>query len=371
MTALVIIGVWLSLAAAGSDTSTAADASTAATGCEAAEAMVHAGEAAEARKLYVAALEQNPTSACAEQGLAKLNAPQSTSFKQRVEDILNWLPDIAGMLGVVAIVAILALAIAGRVVKAPRFWMRFFRTRLIMESLDDQAVGEMKIGATMTARIRERLQSFREETESNGGVSYSLDFDSGDQRVAEIVSGDDQLGATLDKLGETSSQLKLVAAMINLLIMMLPIKRLKFSGVVEPNTSTAARTTLSLQDGSRLAATATLAGPKLEGEPKADDYLTLCEAAAVWVQYAVASQSSERVDANDAESYALVREGLVLCRSGNTVQGMDRYERAFVLNPRNWAARANLAITKAREFGAYVEAAAILDDAIAGLQGTR
>lgn len=301
-----------------------------------------------------------------------MNAPKSTSFKEHVEDVLNWLPDIAGMLGVVAILLIPVLAVVGifldrRSAPLPRWWTRVFRTRLTLEDLNDQALGDMKIGATMTARIRERLQSFRREATSEDDFDYDLDFDSGNQEVADIVSGDDQLSAALSKLGASSSQLGLITGVINLCLIVLPIKRLKLSGVLEPNVGTLAATTLMLQSGARLADSATLAGPELGKAPNADDYLRLCDSAAVWVQYAVASQTSDRVKADDAESYALVREGLALYRSGELDEGMRRYEKAFGLDPRNWAARANLAIAKMRRFGAYVEAAGILIDALGEL----
>ena len=79
-----MIGLFLAIA-----TPTWADGTTTTAGnaCATADAYLQAGETEQARKAYDAVIKANPSEACAQAGLAKINAPQPDSMT--FSDVLN------------------------------------------------------------------------------------------------------------------------------------------------------------------------------------------------------------------------------------------------------------------------------------------
>jgi hypothetical protein len=100
--------------------------------------------------------------------------------------------------------------------------------------------------------------------------------------------------------------------------------------------------TIALRRGSRLSATATVRSKRVEESLTNGDYLSLCSPAAVWAQYAIARELHQKVAAEDAESYSLVRDGLDAMDAGNLVSAIKLFDQAIAIQPRNWPAHVNL-----------------------------
>jgi tetratricopeptide (TPR) repeat protein len=428
--------VLASLAAVFANGAWAAGAKDAADPCAAPDVLAAAGESATARALYIKKLEAQPRLACAATGLGAIDArakqSQTTSSKEEAralcgrasvhrkahrrsdaidsykaalekeptadscgsvglremsagwlsrtsESVANALPSILIGLGLLLLAGLLVLMTGyikwvGGLFR--RIWgIRYIlRGRLSLADCDDSALGgEMKVGKALTAAIRERLQRFREEAVDPNGIAYDLDFGTGSEDLADIVSDSGQLSSALAKLGEASEHTKLIAAVVGGVIAALPIKRLAVSGVLGPAVVTAqaanprfsAAANLFIERGSKLVAALSLNGRVLEAQPAASDYVELCGPAAVWVQYEVARELSDtEVQYPAADSYALVREGLDYHYAGHDDQAEEAFENALQLDRRNWTAHVNLALTKARGALNYTQAVSILRRAL-------
>jgi tetratricopeptide (TPR) repeat protein len=345
--------------------------------CDRASAYRHAHRDADAVDAYKAALEKEPAKkGCAAQGL---NATSPKWSSRAVEWIGNALPAILVGLGVILLIGLLLL-MAGYVKAIGQLFnlipgVRYImRGRLSLADCDDSGLGaELKVGKVVTAGIRERLQSFRDEATDPSGIGYMLDFATGDEALADIVSDSDQASSALDKLGEASEHTKAIAAIIGALIAALPIKRLAIAGVLEPAATSEQATgerfspaaKLFMERGAKLVAATSLTGRVLAQEPAAGDYVQLAGPAAVWVQYEVSRElSGIELQPGAADSYALVREGLDYHLAARYGEAEEAFERALDRYPRNWAAYVNLAMTKARGTADYVEASLILREAL-------
>jgi tetratricopeptide (TPR) repeat protein len=301
---------------------------------------------------YKAALAKNPKAPCAIAGVPKESGPGW--FFQGLDGISNEAPH-ALVFAAIVIVGLIVLLLPTR---APSLRRRLARRRglgwllsprLTLAPVDDAALGDNKVGTAISARIKERLQRFRDEARSHEESGYELDFGTGDEEFADLVSDNAGLQNALGKVGDLSEHTKIAAALLQLLYATLPIHRLTISSVLDPPAASGASATLSLEDGSRLAAAVTLSGPALPRPAAAPDYLRLSDPAATWVQHEVANRLRGReAEPDEALSYALVREGLDRHLAHDDAQAAVSYEEALVLYPKNWAAIVNLAATKAR-----------------------
>jgi tetratricopeptide (TPR) repeat protein len=321
--------------------------------CDGGGAYVASHRQDDALAAFKAALEKNPHAKCATDGLDKVKP----WWLQRVSDsVTSALPELLVAIGLIllAFLVVLLAAYWKKVDRRLSRWPligRVLRPRLTLTALDDAALTS-KVGASMAARIKERLQRFRDvalgdasDPESPG---YDLEFDRADEEFADLVSGNSSLERSLDKLSGVSDQTKLVGGLASLLYTILPIKKLTVSGVLDSPESSAAAITLALEDNERQAAAVALSGPPLPGQPTATDYLRLADPAAVWIQYVVArAVARDRIDPDGAASYALVRKGLDLQLAGDVIQARLAYQQALDRNPRNWAGKVNLAILEA------------------------
>jgi tetratricopeptide (TPR) repeat protein len=321
---------------------------------------------------FRSALAKNPNAKCATDGVKKAKKTDPHRLASFIDGIFGWAPRLLEIAGFVALVffAILLFAYFGfvkRYLAELPIIGRILSPRLMLGPLDDEALSNSKVGAPMAARIKERLNHFRNEALAGEAPDYELDFGLAGERFAELVSGNaGGLQNALGKVSDVSTHTALVAALIDLLYAALPIHRLKLSGVLDPAVANEASVTLSLEDGSRLGAAATLKGRRLGGEPTARDYLDLSQPVAVWVQYEVARivSGDKVVEPGEAESYVLVREGIDRHLEGKEDEARTAFERALALHPQNWAALVNLAATEARLADDPDRAIAILADAL-------
>jgi hypothetical protein len=320
----------------------------------------------QARSLYTAAQDLDPSAECASTGLDELD--DEGSFGESLDGVLDKLEgigtDLLRILGVLLVLAILAsfgLRWADGVYRwliRARFFSWLMGPRLSLVDVDATATNHDKIGAPFTARLQERLQRLRWEASGGSTASgaeradiHDLDLDAGtgDEEFVEIVTGDAGLQNSLDKVSELGSQGKVVAALINLLSYLLPTRRLKVSGVLDPADRAGTAITVSLQESSRLRAASVIRSAPLAADPTEADYLTLADPTAAWIQYAVAEAvRSKRVDPTAADSHAHLRRGLELQLAGLAGAARDAYRDAIEKNDKNWAARANMSVVAAR-----------------------
>jgi tetratricopeptide (TPR) repeat protein len=321
---------------------------------------------------FKSALEKNPEADCATAGLEDVRP----SLLDRISAAL---PDVLWAVGLIVLLVFVVL-LTGYFNPMYRFLStvpvlrHLLRPRLSLQTLDDSALG-FKVGAPLTARIKERLRRFRAEalgaeTPGTVGTDYDLDFGGVDEEFADLVSGSSSLQNSLGKLSGLSEHTKLVGGLVDLVYALLPIKRLSISGVCDPAAASGASASLTLERDARLLAAVTLTGPPLPKAPTAPDYLALADPAAVWAQYVVArSLTRDDVRPEEAESYALLREGLGYQLAGDDIQARIAYREAIELNAQNWAARVNLAVTEARLAKRFETAVQIIQEAIDEMRG--
>jgi tetratricopeptide (TPR) repeat protein len=327
----------------------------------------------DALSAFESALAKNPKAECARAGVEEATPGE---FSRDLTLVSDAIPEALVILGILLVLLFLVLLLG--------YWEptrhiparlpiagRILSPRLTLEPLNDEALGDNRVGLAIVTRIKERLQRFRQEALGTEVADYDLDLGSADEEFAEMVSSDAGLENALGKVRDLSQHTMVVAALVDLLYAMLPIRRLKISGVLDPPAPSGAAATLGLESGARLCAAVKLTGPQLGADPTPSDYLRLADPAAVWTQYAVArALGGKHVDPDAAESYALVREGLDRHIEGNEPLARIAYEQALALNPRNWAALVNLAVTEARLAKDYVLAIDILTDALAEMERT-
>lgn len=302
------------------------------------------GRGEDAQKAYDAALEKDSGAYCAVKGVSR-------SWPSKAADwIVDALPRILLLLGALMLAGFLLL-LFGYWRPMARFYLwlwpvrHLMRPRVSLSGIDDSCLGDKKVGVAMVGRIREQLQRFRDEAnEVERGVGYKLDVGSSEQVLADDVARDGHLRSAINKLGEASDQTALIAAVLNVLFAALPIKRLSVAGVIEPAQGTVPSATLTLNSGSRLAGSVVLEDTSCPAEPKAGDYMRLCDSAAVWVQYQVARELRHgRSDPHEAESYAYMQSGLELLKADRTYEAIAAFDAAIELQPDNWAAHTSLA----------------------------
>jgi tetratricopeptide (TPR) repeat protein len=308
------------------------------------------GRRDDAEKAFESALEKNPNANCASTGL-------QNSRRHWVVRTIAWttaaVPNVLIALGLLAALIFLGLML-GYVRRLYPYVLRIpiagriVNPRVSLSPLDDKAT-KLDVGPALAARIKERLQRFKEEALRGGEPDYELDVGTPGDDFTDLVSESVGLENALKRVRELSDQTKIVGAVLDLLYAALPIRRLTVTGVLEPPARSGVVATLSLDSNGRVAAASSFAGPPLKRNPTAEDFLGLAQTCAVWMQYEVARELTRRkIEPDEAESYALVREGLDRQLAGQDAAARSAYEAALALNPRNWPAFVNLTVLEAR-----------------------
>jgi tetratricopeptide (TPR) repeat protein len=338
--------------------------------CAVGSALAAAHRDDDAIAAYKAALAKVPAAHCAAAGLQREARPWAGRVLDRIADAV---PAVLEALALVVIAVFLVLMLgyfrfaSAALARLPLIG-RLLSPRLTLDAFDDAAAGTTKVGVPMAARIRERLGRFRDEALHEDPSADELDFGTAGEEFADLVSGDSGLRNALDKARDLSAQTKVVAALLDVLYALLPIRRLSVTGVLDPPDRNGASLTLALQSGGRLETAASIAGPALSADPTATDYLRLADPAAVWIQFEVARVLTRGVvSPNAAESYALVREGLDRHLGGDLDEARLAYEQALDLDPRNWAAAVNLTVALGRA-GRYAAAVGVARQQLARMR---
>jgi tetratricopeptide (TPR) repeat protein len=384
--------------------------------CALGDALKEAGEAKGAKKAYVEVMEQNSSSACAAAGLKELNAPPKEDpkvdqcavgdayrsvdrdddaiaaykkaleedpksdcakqgleaagpnwFTRDIEAVTGSIPTVLVAIGLLLLLGYLVLALCRwrdfkqflvRLGPVGRWVKRLLRPRLTFTDFADGAV-EGSPGGPLTARVKERLGRMRDEALARA-PEYDLDFGTPREDFADQVAENKTLKTALDSAGEVSEQTKMITALIGMFSVALPIRRFAVSGSLEPPAKSGAALTLMIGEEGRSEASTRLQGPADEKEdPKAKDYMTLADPAAVWIQYEIAcSLNGDDWSPTKAESQAVLREGLDLCRRENLEAARKAFEKAISLDHTNWGAYVSLAVAEARIGGNYAKSVA-------------
>jgi tetratricopeptide (TPR) repeat protein len=248
---------------------------------------------------------------------------------------------------------------------------RILGPRLNLAALDDQS--DKKVGPTLDAHIKENLVRAREDVDRANAPEYELDSGRPRDDFIVLVGGDTGLKSALDKASEATEKTKLIAAIVNVIYAVLPIRRVDVAGVVDLPGGDAASATLNLSRNGTLAASASVNAPAVPAgtELGVPDFLKLADPAAVWVQYEVLRAlkgGGDPLPAHGAESYVYVRQGLERQFAGDQRRADELYETAVKLAPDNWAARLNQAMTEARQAGNLPAAVAMLARAFDGIK---
>lgn len=328
---------------------------------------------------FKSALAKDPAARCATAGISGAGPDGFARALRWISAAVPHIPTVLAGLGMLIVAGFVILAglgivsLRGKHLRLELLWglRTLLRPRVTLGAIDDEGVqwGEgtkWKVGASMTAQIKERLQRFREEALSQDSPDGDLDCGSTDEVIADLVSSHTNLKGALDKVGEISESTKIVAALVELLYTVLPIRRLSVSGVLNPPSRSGASVTLSMESDAQLAAATTLARPLENGKtPTCGDYMQLVDQAAVWVQFEVTRALTGReVALDEPESYARVRDGLDRHFERDAVHARAAFEEALSLNSSNWAAAIDLSVTEARLAEDYTRAIEILERAI-------
>ncbi len=313
-----------------------------------------------ALKTFEAGVAKGPKAECVTTGLS---AATSTVAARTIDTSVTVLED-AGEVAGILLAALFLLLLLGH---SKRVWRKLVRIpiirgllgpRLSLDPLLDAAAGDNpKIGESLAARMRERLQRYQAEALEPTDDDTNDDIYRADprERFAQVVSGSSTLQNALGQVRDVGEHGAFISALLNLLYAMLPIRRLSVTGVLDPPAA-GSGATLSFQVGSKLAAATALKPPPpaaAEVPPAPDPvgdlakYFTLVEPGAVWVQYEVARNiSGIPPSPNEAESYVLLRSGLDV-KATNPVAAKQFFEQAISLNECNWAAYVNLSTVTA------------------------
>jgi tetratricopeptide (TPR) repeat protein len=336
--------------------------------CAQGRAEARLGHDSEARKAYESALAKSPNVSCAKTGLSRLDR---LSFTEVIDGVPMWAPRILAAIGLL-LVGFFLLLLAGYIPPVGRWLLKvpvarsILGPRLSLSALDDSSHTDDKIGASIAARIKEQLQRFRDEAFASELDDYDVDHDSGNEDFFDIVTGNGAVKDAISSARDISDQTKTVAAFLDLLYGLLPIRKITVDGVLEAADGSEACMTLTLQDGAQQQGAVTLTAPtKGKGAPKSSDYARLAKPAAVWVNYEVTRliRGDRTAPPEGAASYALLREGVDRENDNQDAEAEQAYVEAILLNRANWAARANLAILRARRLGQPGDAIATVRDA--------
>ena len=352
--------------------------------CDQGEILQAADRDDDALTAYKSALEKDPSASCAKAGLEDLEPDGVNGW---VEDTKETLADIGAAAAILAgalLVVLVVMSIFVRLFDRFYRWLTKFRPiayligpRLTLSAVDSTASGDDKVGAPFTARVQEALQRFRADAagvanDPSQGVDvhdYDLDVGTGTEHFANLVSGESGLQNSLDKVSEIGPQTKVITALVDLLSRVLPIRRLKIAGVMDPPDPKGASIVVSLEKDSRLQAAGVITGPELTADPTAIDYLRLAEPTAVWIQYEVARAiTGERQEPGAPDSYSRLREGVAHQIAGQLELARDSYREAIEFDRTNWAAHVNLSVVEAR-LGNFQGSMDVAVDALAEMTG--
>jgi tetratricopeptide (TPR) repeat protein len=322
--------------------------------CAVASAIKETGETSEARTAYLEFLKAKPSSDCAKTGVT------DTSDSSLWEDLATTSADVVKAVGFAALVigglAALLLILVNVQARIPGLRSlppaRGIRQPTVsVDSLDDSGLKDIKLGVGTSALLRTRIER------GSGGQGLKL------------VSGEQTTEQTwIDRVAGIGDQAKLAAAVVSALAALLPRRRVKVAGELQPAGSSGPGITLALHRRLAIKGTAALWAVEF-GLPTTDQDLVettrrLVVPAAAWISHSVTTETDgETIGAQDPMSWALFKTGVEWHRDGDLLRARGLYEEAKTRDARNYGARANLALIEAG-LGNYAIAIPLLQEAL-------
>jgi tetratricopeptide (TPR) repeat protein len=347
-----------------------ADVRTAQNGCAEGdvERKLHRHDDAEAA--YKAALDKSPGLPCARDGLNDLG---STGFGRFVSAVVDNIPIALEVLGLFIVLGLLALLparsarVRRRYLKIP-FVRRLISRQLSFAAFDESALGDKKWGNLVVARMQHAITRMRADALSSNNLQ-GLDIGRADDDFFNITSGGGDLKKALDSASQVNDHTKTVGAILDALYALLPAQRFQVGGVLSTPEGEAGAT-LNLQLNGQVQATTAITQVRKDpsGDVTSADFERLAGPSAVWLQFHLARASHPGiVTPAEAQSYALNRQGQDFQLAGEFAKAAEAYKRARELEPKNWAARLNLAVVLTR-LGQHAAAQWVMVEAIADMQ---
>ncbi len=326
--------------------------------CATAEALQGGGDDAEAKKAYIEALKAMPASDCGAEGVEETTDPTIW------EDFETVSSDAVAAIGFgVLVVAALATAFLffahtlGRVPPFESRWpMACIRRRTVsLEPLDDTGLKDQKLGIGVTALIREQVEP------SVAG------------NALKVVSGTATTEETwIDRVSEIGDQGKIAAAVIGLLVSLLPRQHVKVTGQIQPAAEpTGPGIGLELHRKRESKGSAVFWASQFL-LPSGEDIGTvrrLTAPAAAWVSHKVTEETGGKpIGSADPTSWALFRAAVERQEEGDSEPARLLYLEALAYDPENYGALVNLGLLEAAA-GEYGTAIELLENALAILGG--
>ncbi len=329
--------------------------------CAVAKALMRNGEKAEANNAYLESLEVKPAKDCAGAGA---DASSDPSLQDRVKSAGETLLTVlaAVFLGVVALtlVFLVLVRIQSLIPWLKNRWPagKVRQARVTIEKFDDSAV-DSKLGPGTTALLKKWIEADAQH------------------RWVKLVSGGSATEETwLSKVAEVGEQGKVAAAAIGLFLALLPRRHVKVTGELQP-AALSGGPGISLELHRKLASkgTAVLWAKAFAlpvDETAVDDTLRrLVVPTAAWISHRVTSETGGKaLAAGEPMSWALFKTGIEWQRNAEMDKAEELYRFAIAMDGKNYGARANLALLRARE-GDFKHSIELLTEARAILEEGR
>lgn len=301
--------------------------------CAYADALLGGGEASEAEKAYIEVLKVKPSSECAAKGLSEASDPSVWDELGTVSsDAMTALGVLALAIGAIVAIALVLINLLARLPWFKSHWpiSRIRRPTVSVESFGDTGLKDQKLGVGVAALVRERVEA--------GSVGSSLKVISGAATTEETW---------IDRVSEIGEQGKVAAAVIGLLVSLLPRQNVKVSGELQPSAEPAG-SGVSVGLYRKLQSTGSTSFWAAQFRlPIGEDVGTaqrLAVPVAAWVSHMVTTQTEgTAIGSSDSTSWAFFKAGVERQGEGDGDAAEKLYLEALAHDPWNYGALRNLA----------------------------
>jgi tetratricopeptide (TPR) repeat protein len=329
--------------------------------CVAARSLAKNGEKAESNKAYIELLKVKPRKQCAREGADLSSDPDVWErLKTATEDATTAIGFAALAVAVLVALGLVLLNLQARIPGLKRLWpaARIRRPALSIQLLGDSGLGEQKLSSVTTALLKEKIEP-------------------GSGKNGLTVSGKDSPEESwIQRVGEIGEPAKIGAALVAFLATLLPRRRIKLSGEIQPK-GKASGPGISVElDRKFISEGSVTIWAKdfylpVDGEDDVDTVRRLTTPAAAWVSHKTTDATGgEPLAAGRAMSWARFRAGFDWEQDGEREMAKKLYGAAIAMDDKNYAARVNLGILRAGD-GDYPGALELIERALAIIEAGR
>ncbi len=323
--------------------------------CVAARSLAKSGEKTESNKAYVELLEGKPRKQCARDGAASSSDPDIwEKLKTTTEDATTAIGFAALAIAGLIVLGLLLLNLQARIPGLRRIWPAAMirRPALTIQPLGDSGLGDKKLGAATTALLREKIEP-------------------GTGPDGLTVSGTDSPEESwIERVGEIGEPAKIGAAIVAFLATLLPRRRIKLSGEIQPKGGVSGPgisvelDRKFISEGSVTLWAKDFLLPAGAAEDEVDAVRRLATPAAAWVSHTVTETTGGKpLVAGQAMSWARFRAGFEWQLAGEREMAKKLYEAAAGSDESNYAARLNLGLLRSGD-GKHRKAVKLIEDAL-------